>query len=317
MRTYRPALLAAAAAVALLVPVERAALSLMPGVTALLYAEAQAGKDGRGGRDGGKGDRGGRSGGHRDHDGKGRSEAKSKGDGDHGKDRGRRRDNDEGDKGGKKGGKQAGKGGHGKVNVPFDPESFVRRIDNPYYPLKPGTVFVYRGEDVVNKVRVTNRTKEILGVKTTVVKDVEHVDGKLAERTFDWYAQDKKGNVWYFGESTAEYEDGKVVSRAGSWKAGRKGARPGIVMLAEPEPGLTYQHEVAPGVAEDMARVESLRARVKVPYGEFNNALKTFEFTPLEPDIAENKFYVPGLGQVLSVDLEDGAREELVRIRRR
>jgi hypothetical protein len=141
-------------------------------------------------------------------------------------------------------------------------------------------------------------------------------DGELAEKTFDWYVQDKKGNVWYIGENTTEYESGKIVSTEGSWKAGRKGAKPGIIMLGSRKVGRSYRQELAPGVAEDKARVLSLRAFAKVAYGTFRTTLKIFDFNPLDPEAREHKYFASGVGQVLAVDLATGEREELVRINR-
>jgi hypothetical protein len=204
--------------------------------------------------------------------------------------------------------------------APYDPairpSDFVGAITNPYFPLKPGTVFVYQGKDVTDTVTVLPRTVTILGVRCVVVRDTNVVNGAIEEDTFDYYAQDKLGNVWYFGEASAEYANGVPVSTEGSWLAGVDGAKPGIIMPATPRPGATYRQEFALGEAEDLARVESLGERVQVPYGTFTNALKTFEVTPLEPDAKENKYYAPGVGQVLVVDLETGAREELVSVKR-
>ena len=142
-----------------------------------------------------------------------------------------------------------------------DPARFSTTIDNPFLPFVPGTVMRYRetGDDGRGRVvvRVTHRTKTVQGVETVVVRDRAFVGGELVEDTFDWYAQDRQGNVWYFGENTKEYENGQVVSTAGSWKAGRDGARAGIVMKAHPRVGDTYYQEYAPGVAEDQATVLS------------------------------------------------------------
>jgi hypothetical protein len=198
----------------------------------------------------------------------------------------------------------------------IDPDDFVDEIDNPYLPFEPGSISVYVSEGgdetTVGLVRVTHQTKEILRVDCTIVHDTEWVDGELAERTADWYAQDEDGNVWYFGEFSMAFEDGAFDSLEGSWIAGRNDAEPGIVMEAHPEVGDTYAQENAPGIAEDMATVLSLHAEVEIPYGEFENALKTKEFTPLEPDVLESKYYVKGIGNVLAVDEVTGEREELV-----
>ncbi len=138
------------------------------------------------------------------------------------------------------------------------PTAFVREIDNPYLPLTPGLTLIYEGvsdgERERVEVTVTSETKQVMGVTATVVRDRAFAGGELVEDTFDWFAQDRQGNVWYFGEETAEYKGGEVVTRAGSWEAGVDGARPGIVMLAEPQVGDTYRQEYYEGEAEDMAR---------------------------------------------------------------
>lgn len=196
-----------------------------------------------------------------------------------------------------------------------DPDRFTTTIDNPYFPLTPGTVMRFResGDDGPGRVvtRVTYRTKVVQGVTCVVVRDKAYSGGELVEDTRDWYAQDRQGNVWYFGENTKEYENGQVVSTAGSWKAGRDGARAGIVMKAHPRVGQTYYQEYYPGVAEDEATVLSLDESVTVPYGSFDNVLKTKDFTALEPDKVERKFYARGVGPVLE-KLVKGGRERLV-----
>jgi hypothetical protein len=203
----------------------------------------------------------------------------------------------------------------------IDPASFTNRIDNPYLPLAPGTRFRSEGtseegrETVV--VEVTRRTRRILGVPTVVVRDTVRRDGQLVEDTFDWYAQDRAGNVWYFGEATREYEDGKVVSTAGSWEAGVRGAQPGIVMKARPQVGDRYRQEHYKGHAEDMAEVLSVDEQVKVPFGSFTEVVRTKDFTPLEPDVVEHKYYARGVGFVLEVMVEGGSdRLELVEVTR-
>lgn len=202
-----------------------------------------------------------------------------------------------------------------------DPRDFTTTIDNPYLPLAPGTVLRYRerGDEGPGRVvvRVTYRTKLVQGVECVVVRDRVFRGGELFEDTRDWYAQDRRGNVWYFGENTKEYEDGKVVSTEGSWKAGRDGARAGIVMKARPKVGDTYYQEYYPGVAEDQATVLSLDETVTVPYGTFDRVLKTKDFTALEPDTVERKFYARGIGVVLE-KLVTGGRErvELVSVER-
>jgi hypothetical protein len=190
------------------------------------------------------------------------------------------------------------------------PAAFVSAIDNPYFPLAPGTAFHYRSETQdgveTEDVEVTHDTKLITGVSTTVVHDFVRLDGEPLEETFDWYAQDGDGNVWYFGEDSKEFEDGEVVSTEGSWEAGVDGARPGIVMLAHPRPGASYRQELAPDVAEDMARVLGVRSSVTVPYGDFDACVHTLEWSPLELGVREQKFYCPGIGLVLEVHPREG-----------
>jgi hypothetical protein len=186
----------------------------------------------------------------------------------------------------------------------ISPADFSTTIDNKYFPLKPGTTFVYEGEtknaterDVMT---VTDSTKQIMGVKCVVVDDRVWAHGKLTEQTYDWYAQDKKGNVWYFGENSKEYKNGKV-STGGSWEAGKDGAKPGIIMQADPKAGETYRQEYYKGEAEDMAQVLDLNGSAKVPYGTFNHVLVTNEWTPLEPGVAEHKYYAAGVGDIKEV----------------
>jgi hypothetical protein len=205
------------------------------------------------------------------------------------------------------------------ANPSFDAASFVVGVDNPYFPLPPGTVSHYRSETPdgieTNGVAVTRDSKQILGVNVTVVHDQVFLDGELAEDTFDWFAQDTEGNVWYFGEDSKEIEDGQVVSTEGSWEAGVGDNEPGIIMLAHPKVGLAYHQEFAPDVAEDMARVLSLKASPEVPYGSFDNCVGIMEWTPLEPGFQEHKSYCAGVGQVLGDQPRGGhIRSELVSI---
>lgn len=201
----------------------------------------------------------------------------------------------------------------------INPDDFVETIDNPYFPLTPGTTFVYEGESgdetIRNEVFVTNETRVIMGVNTTVVRDQEFVDGGLEEETFDWYAQDREGNVWYFGENSREYENGDVVSSAGSWEAGVNGAQPGILIEGNPQVGDNYRQEYLAGEAEDMAEVISLNESVSVAYGSFENCLKTKEWTPLEPGTEENKYYAAGTGLILEMTVKgESERLELANI---
>ena len=178
---------------------------------------------------------------------------------------------------------------------------FVRSVTNPWFPLKPGTVFVYtgekdgkRGRDVVT---VTRRTKLIQGVRCTEIDDRLYGDGLLTERTKDWYAQDVRGNVWYFGEETAELNKaGKVTSREGTWRAGHDGAKAGIFMSAHPKVGQSFRQEYLKGHADDHFAVLSTSASVVVPYTAAAHALLTKEWTPLEPDTLDHKLYIRGTG---------------------
>jgi hypothetical protein len=178
----------------------------------------------------------------------------------------------------------------------INPNDFTTTIDNEYFPMKPGTTFVYQGGTESDRMTVTHSTEKVMGVECVVVDDRAWEDGKLVEKTYDWFAQDKKGNVWYFGEDTKEYENGKVVSTKGSWEAGVDGAKPGIMMQAEPKVGQTYRQEYYPGEAMDMARVLGSNVSVTVPYGSFDRVLETKEWTPLEPVFFEKKYYVRGVG---------------------
>lgn len=196
--------------------------------------------------------------------------------------------------------------------------AFVDKIDNLYLPLKPGTSFTYRatdGERIV--VEVTNQTKTIIGVRTRVVRDtVRDKRGELVEDTRDWFAQDRSGNVWYFGEEVKNYENGKLVDTEGSWEAGVDRAKPGIIMQAHPRPGQRYAQECAPGVAEDKAEVLRLGESVEVPFSSFDNVLVTKEWTPLEPGVAEQKFYAPCVGLVRELKVRGGRGEtELVDVK--
>jgi len=199
----------------------------------------------------------------------------------------------------------------------MDPADFVATIDNPYLPLRPGARWVYEGEteDGLERIEVTvlDERRLVIGIEAVVVRDTVTVDGEVVEDTWDWFAQDRDGNVWYLGEDTAEYENGEIVSHAGAWEAGVDGAVPGIVMLAEPAVGDAYRQEYYPGEAEDLAEVARIGVAEEVAYGSFDDLLVTTEWNPLEPDVVEEKYYAEGIGVVLEVMVRGGdERIELV-----
>ena len=193
-----------------------------------------------------------------------------------------------------------------------DPASFTTVIDNPHMPLVPGTVYTFEGGGETITVETTSKTREVMGVETVVVHDVVSESGEVTEDTYDYYAQDADGNVWYFGEDSSEMSGGKVTTTKGSWEAGVDGARPGIVMEADPQVGDYYYQENYPGHAEDTGKVLALDEQVDVPYGSFDHVLKTEDVNPLDNSGAEHKFYVEGIGVVLETGAKDSdARVEL------
>ena len=206
----------------------------------------------------------------------------------------------------------------GSDEVELDPGEFTSQIDNPFFPMRPGSTWIYEETDTDGavlrvEVTVTDRTRMIMGIEARVVHDVVTEGGEVKEDTFDWYAQDEAGNIWYLGEDTKEYEDGKVSSTEGSWEAGVDGAQAGILLPADPQVGLSYRQEYSEGEAEDRARVLSVDAEVDVPFGSFTGVLKTEDTTPLEPDLVEHKFYARNVGPVLAVAVSSGSgREELI-----
>lgn len=195
----------------------------------------------------------------------------------------------------------------------IDPARFTTRIDNVYLPLAVGSRWVYeaRVDEGIERVvvEVTDQTRQVMGVKTVVVRDVATLDGKAVEDTVDWYAQDDEGNVWYFGEETTSFEDGKSDT-AGSWEAGVDGAQPGIAMKAGPKVGDRYRQEYAAGEAEDMGEVVRIGERVSVRDRSFDDVLVTKDFSPLDPDAVEEKYYARGVGAVL-VEQLGGASERM------
>jgi hypothetical protein len=210
----------------------------------------------------------------------------------------------------------------GSEPVTLDPAELKTEIDNPWWPMRPGSRWVYRETDSEGTeqkvvVTVTDRTKAIAnGVEARVVHDVVTEDGVPVEITDDWYAQDAEGNVWYLGEATTEYENGKPVSTAGSFEAGVDGAQAGVIMPADPEPGMTYRQEYYAGEAEDEGEIVSLGEQAEVPAGHYGGVLMTKDVNPLEPKVLEFKFYARGVGPVLATSVSGGSdREELVSYR--
>jgi hypothetical protein len=193
----------------------------------------------------------------------------------------------------------------GTYSPKINPADFVATIDNRYFPLKPGTAWRYQGVQEDGKtpqtddVVVTSQTKDILGVKSTVVRDTVSSRGKPVERTFDWYAQDRAGNVWYMGEDASEVKNGRFVRAADSWEAGVNGAQPGIIMPGDPQPDGSYRQEYYPGHAEDQATILGSGGPLTVPDRSFQQTLLTEEKAPrVDPGVVERKYYVAGVGEV-------------------
>jgi hypothetical protein len=221
----------------------------------------------------------------------------------------------------------AGCGGGSDTSLPqagdtvdLNPDDFVAQVDHPYWPMAPGSKWVFAQTDLEGnreriEISVTDRKKTILGIEATVVHDVVSENGELIEDTFDWFAQDKDGNLWYLGEDTTEFENGKPVNKKGSWEAGVNGAQAGVILPSEPDVGMTYREEYLEGEAEDRAEILSLDERVQVAAGSYENVLMTKDWTPLEPAMLEHKFFARGVGPVLVLGIS-GARfwEELVRV---
>jgi len=203
--------------------------------------------------------------------------------------------------------------------VNLTPADFVSKVDNPYFPLIPGTKWVYEarlndGSTERIEIEILRETRVVNGVTATILHDSVFVDGVLVEDTFDWFAQDKDGNVWYLGEDVDNYENGVLVDHAGSWEWGVDGALPGVYMWADPSVHLDeeYYQEYYVGVAEDKGKVLSASENVTVPVGSFENVVQTHDFSSLDPDIQGHKFYAPGIGVIKEVELLTG--EEVVLI---
>jgi hypothetical protein len=208
-------------------------------------------------------------------------------------------------------------GDGGDYSPTIDPADFGGPVDNPFMPLPPGATWVYEGradgELERTEVVVTGETRRVMGIDAVVVRDTVSVDGEVLEDTYDWFAQDAQGNVWYLGEDTKEYEGGEVTSTEGSWEAGVDGALPGIVMPAAPAVGQAYRQEWYPGEAEDLAQVLRLDGSATVAGTRHDGLLVTEEWNPLEPDVVEEKSYAGGIGLVLEVKTAGGEeRVELI-----
>ncbi len=210
-----------------------------------------------------------------------------------------------------------GRASNAKASTPdyhpvLDPANFVPAVTNPYYPLPVGRTLVYEGikngQTQVDTVVVTGQTKVILGITATVVSDVATHDGNLLEKTFDWYAQDKQGNVWYLGEDTTAFLANGKTDTSGSWQAGVHGAEPGVIMEANPQIPDAYRQELLVGQAEDTAWVVEVGGTITVPYGKLRNTLTTLEATRIEPGAYDRKVYAAGIGivfeQALTGDTE-------------
>jgi len=204
-----------------------------------------------------------------------------------------------------------GRNYHPRIN----PKDFSPNVTNQYFPLRPGETLVYTGtkdgKKALNLVATTSRTKVVDRVRTRVVEDRLYLDNVLQERTSDYYAQDRCGNVWYFGEDTAELDrHGNVISTEGSFHAGVDGAQPGVYMQAHPQVGRKFRQEWYQGHAEDVFKVISLSSSVTVPYGSFRHAMRTEETNALEPEVVDNKYFVKGIGEIAEVAVK-GPREGL------
>ncbi|HEV7535004.1 MAG TPA: hypothetical protein VGP90_05170 [Acidimicrobiia bacterium] len=196
----------------------------------------------------------------------------------------------------------AGDGGPGPYAPRIDPAAFSTAIDNPYLPLRPGTRGVYEGRTDEGEerkvVEVTDQTRVVMGVPCVVVHDVVTLNGQPFEDTFDWFAEDRDGTVWSFGEASRIRGDDGQFTSAGSWEAGVHGALPGVVMQAHPRPGKPYRQEYLPGEAEDMARVLSVTEALTVPNGSYVEVVVTRDWSPLEAGVADHKHYAPGIGMI-------------------
>jgi len=201
-------------------------------------------------------------------------------------------------------------GDGGNYAPTLDPADFVEVIDNPFLPMPVGATWRFEGESdgevETVEITVTDERRTVLGISAVVVRDVVRIDGEIVEDTRDWFAQDKNGNVWYLGEAVADYENGKLVSTAGSWEAGVDGAFPGIVMPADPQVGDQIRQEFYPGEAEDMMKIVAVGESLTVPAGSFDDVITTHDWTPLEPEVIEAKYYQRGVGKIREEKIAGG-----------
>ncbi len=205
---------------------------------------------------------------------------------------------------------------HGAQRIDLDPADFSSRITNPYWPMRPGTTWKLRESDgrsrQVVRLRVLERTREVRGIEARVVHDVVRERGEIIENTFDWYAQDSGGSIWYLGEFTREYEDGVPVNTEGSWEYGVDGAQAGVIIPADPRPGCRYRQEHDEGEAEDRGAILATREDVQVPAGRFRNVLTTGDYVGTEPWVAEHKFFARQVGPVLVAGVSPRASREVL-----
>lgn len=192
-------------------------------------------------------------------------------------------------------------------------------VNNPYHPVAVGKKYIYQGQTTDGLERIEEKrlagTKTILGITCIIVNFKAYLNGILIEEAFDWYAQDNIGNLWYFGEAVDNYNsNGTLKDHAGSWEAGVDGAKPGLIMPASPQVGMKYREEYYFNHAEDEAEILSIAEMVTIPYGSFTNCVKTKNYTALEPDLVENKYYAPGIGLVKEVNITDGTEIKLIAI---
>jgi hypothetical protein len=192
----------------------------------------------------------------------------------------------------------------------IDPAAFVIEVDNPYFPLRPGSRWEYvsvgTGKPEHTTVVVTEDRRLVMGVSTIVVRDTVMAGGELVEDTFDWFAQDRDGNVWYFGEAVRNFDEGRFEDTDGSWEAGVDSALPGIVMPADPIPGHAYRQEYDEGQAEDLGQILRTGQQAAVAFGSFTDVVVTRDWNPLEPDVVEEKSYAPDVGLISEATVAGG-----------